>query len=550
MLNKIIFPTLFLFLTFSLYLSCANEVRPTGGPRDTIPPLLTKSVPSTKSTNFSGNTLILEFNEFIKTDKLNTQLLITPRLDSEYKVKQISKRIQIEFEDENPFAPNTTYTFNFQNAIKDLTEGNPWLNSKIVFSTGDFLDSLFIEGHVFELLTHKPLKNAVVSIYYTQDTLNPITGKPQYFTVTDDKGYFLLENLISNSYRIYSFNDKNNNLTLDASNESYGFLPDSINLFQSLSSIVLNHISLNINELRLVSARPFRYYFDLSFNKSLTDYDLVPISNDVIIISNLIDQQKKIRVYNTIPLLDSLHVSVISYDSLENTVYDSLYIKFAPSTLPSEKLTQTMFPANNKETSTDFSGSITFNKPIKSINYDSIYFAYDSATFDPLTPENISFNKQKDVLYINKKLNIHDSDKPSNYNFNAPTGSFMSIENDSSQRIQQNYKILNPINYGSIQGTIQTESQGFILQLLSTNFNVEMESKNLKKFNFRHVPPGNYYIRLLIDTNLNGHWDPGNILENRLPEPVVFYKNQQNELETISIKANWEITDINLSFPE
>ena len=191
-----------------LFNSCANVKAPTGGPRDTIPPELVRSTPKTQTVNFDGNSIQLEFNEFIKVDKIKTQLVITPRLDKEYKVKQINKRVELQFQEDNPFVENTTYTFNFENVIKDLTEGNAWQDAKIVFSTGPELDSLSIQGSVKDLLTQQSLKNATVALYNAQDTLGPLTDKPMYFGKTDENGEYLLENLAPLSYTIYAIQDK------------------------------------------------------------------------------------------------------------------------------------------------------------------------------------------------------------------------------------------------------------------------------------------------------------------------------------------------------
>jgi hypothetical protein len=549
MIERIVYTIFIILIASSVFLSCANEVRPTGGPRDTIPPLLVHSVPATQSTNFKGNTLVLEFNEFIKTDKLNTQLLITPTVNSNYKVRAGSRRLQIIFDEAEPFEPNTTYTFNFQNSIKDITEGNSWQNPKIVFSTGDYLDSLSISGQVNDLLTRRPIKNSVVSIYRTNDTLDALTGKPMYFTVSDDSGKFVLENLISSEFKIYSFNDKNNNLIIDANNESYGFLPEPINLTESVSGILLNHVTLNITDLRLISARPIRHYFDISFNKNLTDFSLEPITEDFTIHSNLVDQNRKIRIYDTFTDLDSVQVKLTAIDSINNIVQDTLFIKFQNSTLPPEKLTQSMIPQNKREVPSNFSGTITFNKPIIKINYDSIFFSYDSASFEHVTPDDLSFNDQRDKVHITKKLNVPSKENPVSFDFYAAPGSFISADNDENQVISHNYRLLNPVNFGTIMGSINTENKSFIIQLLNTNFNVEMEIKNQKNFRFINVPPGNYHLRILVDEDNDGKWDPGNILKNKPPEPVVFYVDQQGKLQTVSIKANWELTDITIDIP-
>lgn len=542
MLKNIVYPLLLFVIGSLIYFSCANPVRPTGGPRDTIPPQLTQSVPVNEALNYRGNSIILEFNEFIKTDKLNTQLLITPTVDEEYKVKAGAKKIQLVFE-KDAFLENTTYTFNFQNSIKDLTEGNSWENPKVVFSTGNYIDSLSIAGTVTELMTGKPAKNHVVSIYRSNDTLDALTGKPMYFTITDDKGYFQLENLISDQFRIYSFFDKNNNLILNPSDEPYGFLPDPVNLDSSVTGISLKTHTLNVSELRFVSARPIRSYFDIAYSKPVVEYRLSPLDDSVKLYSNLIEAGKKIRVYNTLSISDSIRVQAFVKDSVNNEISDTLYVKFLESKLPREKFQLHVVPERNTQVPENLSMEITFNKPILTSNLDSVLIVYDSVHSEPLEQANILYNYSRDKLTVEKKINLPDDNNQS-FTFYAAAGSFISIEHDSSAAISQPYKILDPVNFGSISGSLSTRYDHFTIQLLNQNYSVIKEIKNTKSFSFRPVPPGSYMIRVLIDNNSNGEWEPGNILENIPPEEVIFYLNDQNQPETISIKANWEINDI------
>lgn len=545
MSNKIFILILITVFFSMLYFSCANEVRPTGGPRDTIPPLLISSIPEPQSLNFKDNTLILEFSEFIKTDKLNTQLLITPTIESEYKVKAGAKKLQIRFDEKNPFLENTTYTFNFQNSIKDLTENNPWENPKIVFSTGDYIDSLYIKGRVSELMTGKPATKHVVSIYSSSDTLNALTGKPMYFSVTDEDGFFQLENLISDTFTIFSFNDKNNNLIIDPSEEAYGFLPEPIYLDSSISNIRLKTIHLNISDLRLISVRPIRSYFDITYNKSITDYRLTPLDVEADLYSNLTDSNKKIRIYNTGSFSDSLRVESYAKDSVNNEFIDTLYVKFLESKLPPEKLQQKVSPEKNSQVPKAFKVEISFNKPILSVNYDSILVIYDSLSSIQLSSENLTFNQYRDKATIEKEIELPNEENKTFTFYSAP-GSFLTAEGDSSAMINQPYRIIDPVNFGSIMGSISTDHDKFFIQLLSTDFKVVREIAHQRSFAFTLVPPGSYLIRALIDSDSDGEWESGNILNNEHPEEVVFYINEKNLPQTISLKANWEINDIHI----
>ena len=74
-----------IFLTaYYILSSCANITPPTGGPRDTIAPIRILTVPLDKSTDYKGQTVIMEFDERIKTEKIKDQLIITPLTESDY----------------------------------------------------------------------------------------------------------------------------------------------------------------------------------------------------------------------------------------------------------------------------------------------------------------------------------------------------------------------------------------------------------------------------------------------------------------------------------
>ena len=46
--------------------SCANRGTPSGGEKDTEPPVILKSVPENFTTNFKGNEIRIYFDEYIK----------------------------------------------------------------------------------------------------------------------------------------------------------------------------------------------------------------------------------------------------------------------------------------------------------------------------------------------------------------------------------------------------------------------------------------------------------------------------------------------------
>ena len=137
-------------LSIALINGCAKRGNPTGGPVDSIPPVLINANPKLNSTNFDSEEIRLTFDEFVKLDKVQNQLIISPPLDkSSYEIRPLSgvtKKVFLKFIDS--LAKETTYTINFGNSIKDNNEGNPLTFFSYTFSTGETLDSLYLKGNI------------------------------------------------------------------------------------------------------------------------------------------------------------------------------------------------------------------------------------------------------------------------------------------------------------------------------------------------------------------------------------------------------------------
>ena len=90
----------------------------------------------------------------------------------------------------------------------------------------------------------------------------------------------------------------------------------------------------------------------------------------------------------------------------------------------------------------------------------------------------------------------------------------------------------------SLSGTITTKQKSFELQLLDDKFQV-VTSLNSPKgtYSFADMPPGTYYLRVLIDTDGDGRWRGGDPNLLLVPEPVYFYP------KPLQIKAGFDILE-------
>lgn len=537
-----------------LVISCAKQTSPTGGPKDTIPPTLTSSQPRKGQTNIKPKQITLEFDEPVILNNPKEQILITPDLQKKYKIETRNRTVNIELETE--LIDSTTYLLNFRDAIQDLTEKNPVRDLKLAFSTGIYIDSLRISGTIRDQFKNIEIKDATVALYQS-DTFNIFKHKPTYITKTNQKGEFLFEYLKHGTYYIYAFDDRNKNLITDSKSESFGFLSDSLVISDDRKALIINASRLDSRPFKLTSSRPYNTYSTINFVKGLQDYRLTTLDADTIY-STYGDTRATIQLYNTFRATDSTQVKLIAKDSADQKIDTTLYIKFSQRPTQPEKFSVTISETKLTTARGILSGKGTFTKPIKAIDADSIFFQLDSVTFIPISPQNISMdNKLKTFTFevnFDKSLIPKNDDKQQTQKKNKPLtqlylgkGSFISVETDSSAAIKQPLTPLKEDDLSVLKLQIETKHPNYILDLLTKDYKTVTTRINPKTITLEDLIPGDYIIRITIDSDGNGHWTPGNIAQRREPEKFVYYVNEK-KTPIVSLKANWELGPLLIKF--
>ena len=536
--------TVLAVLVALLLKACANVSSPTGGKKDETPPQVIRTLPEDKSRNFKGQTLEMVFDEFIQVDNLKQELLITPDIQGNYEFKPIKNGLRLVFD--KPFLPNTTYTFNFRTAIKDVTEKNVAENAKLVFSTGPQLDTLAISGQVTELLGGKPLQNAVVSLYRTGDTLDILKHKPFYFTKTDKAGNYLLENLKQDTYRVYALEDRNNNLKYDAQtaqNERVAFRTEPLALDSSYSKVNFALSRMDAIAPKISDRNPSTGFFELGFDEGLQSVTVALDNAADNTVFNLMDKGKTVRIYNTANRTDSIPVQITAVDSVGNQLQQNVRIKFDEVNNKNrppakEKLDTKTDPADGQKVLRDFVYEVQFSKPIVTADLSKVQLLADTITAIPLDPaKELAWNPYRTALRLNKKLDVRKGVRVA-----IPKGTFFSVEGDTASQVKTTHELKDPENYGSIAGKVNTNAPNVIIQLLNSGTSeVTAEVRNQYTYKFNYLDAGDYLIRVIVDDNNNGKWDQGNFVDRRQPEAIFFGPN------VIKLKENWELTDQNIS---
>ena len=205
---------------------CAQIGAPTGGSRDTIPPRLLKATPGLNSTNFKGNRITLTFDEYINLEDVQNNVLVSPLQKNipgvDYKLKTVTVRLK------DSLLPNTTYSINFGNAIKDNNEGNPLRNFTYVFSTGNTIDSLQLSGKVIIAENGRADSAMIAMLYRNADDSAVQKRKPDYIAKLRGDGSFTFNNLSPGNYKLYALKDGDGGKTYNSKIELFAFADHTI----------------------------------------------------------------------------------------------------------------------------------------------------------------------------------------------------------------------------------------------------------------------------------------------------------------------------------
>lgn len=533
--SKFAFIVLIACLSISLFQQCAQTASPPGGKKDTLAPKVINSIPLNKSKNYTGKKVEIYFNEYINIRNLNQELLITPNVGTyDTKINPMGLTLVLD----SALQKNTTYTFNFRNAIEDVSERNIGKNIKLVFSSGPDIDSLQISGLVKNLETNKKVESVVVGLYPYTDTLRIDQTKPYYFTKTDTSGIYQIENIATGKYYLAAFADANNNLIYNSNKEAVDFITQHYidlksNIQQNFKITLQNQDPLKISKTTN-TAKTVLY----ELSRGVKSIDVQPKK-----LAYQIESDRNLRFYvGDQSYLDTIRISATITDSLNRVTTLALKLKFRepnkrekPSNAPLRIETNA---GGGKLLSPGDSIIIKFAKPIASINTKSISFVTGPNEEIQLPDDAYRWNSFANELSIqNTYLPLRQK-----FELKLTKHAFVSVEKDSSQLFTQAFEFQDLEKYGSISGRINKQQGKYIFQLIKTETkSIAYQQKSDVNFNFEYVEPGLYTLRAIEDRNQNGLWDLGNFRTKEKPESILFFPTK------IKVKANFQITDVLIS---
>jgi len=513
---------LYIFCAFLLLLSfvdCAKRGTPSGGKKDSIPPIIVKSIPENFSINFSENEIRIVFDEYIKLKDLQQNLIVSPPLKYTPIITPLntSKTLKIQILD--TLKENTTYSFNFGKSIVDNNEENPYDYFKYVFSTGDYIDSLSLSGSVKDALLLHPETTTAVMLYELTETFNDsliYSEKPTYVATTRDSTQaFELTNLKEGRYLLLALQEKTNDFIFQPKKDKIGFVKEYVTI-------------------------PTDSLYTLSIFKEIPAYKIARPNHE----------SKNHIIFGYEGIADDLSLDIISetpsdFDStiIRDLKKDTLHYWFKPAM----EVDSLLFLAKNKEVVD------TLTVRIRNLNPDSlkvsainsgIILPRDTLHLTAKTPF-VSFDSEKiqvvdqdtiaipatgifDAIYNTASV-IFDKTESTTYKVELLPGALTDFFENSHDTLSYVVRTRAISDYGSLNlSLVNAKNFPIIIELVDNNFNV-LSKKYITEntpVDFDFVPPGDYYVRIIYDENENEKWDTGDFLLRTQPEKVIYFPEQ------------------------
>ena len=552
-----------LFITFLFLQSCANIVAPTGGAQDKIPPKIVeqKSTPNFQ-TNFKKQRIELTFDEWIKLEDMFNQVVVSPPLEEQPQVTLDGKTVIFEFGKKEVLRENATYTINFGTSVKDLSEGNVAKNLRFVFSTGAIIDSLTVRGRVVDAVTGEPTEGVVLMLYdnFADSVVRKI--KPFYFGRTDKNGEAIIENVREGTFKVFALLDKDLNYLYNQDIERIGF-PDS--LFHVTADFTASKMKADTaksakqdsiikaggksqilnNQTGMINIRLFdppkkwqlltKETDKYGVIKIITNHDLPAAKVTFDDVKQKIEMEVSkdtILAYYDIPSGDASWNIYVKNDTFPT---DTVRIRtrgrvdFLKKNL---KLTPLSIQSNYaKNPIKPF--ILNFSTPIESIDSQKVILLDSARQNIPLSIHYDSTSKRRlvfDAAWVEGMP----------YNFTILPQALTDIYGLKNDTVATKIQVQKKSELGAIIVKVNglDSLKHYVVQIINSSDGVEasfyIDNKKAAEKRFEMIPPAEYKLKVIEDTNVNRRWDTGNYDTHSQPERIFWKKIE-------GLRADWEV---------
>ena len=584
----------------ALLYSCASIGRIEGGPIDEMPPRFVASNPGQGALHVNRNKITIEFDEFIKLEKPNEKVVISPPQVQQPEIKANGKKVVTTLND--TLKPNTTYTIDFGDAIEDNNEGNPLENFFFTFSTGERLDSMEVAGTLLNAANLEPVKGLLVGLHSNLNDSAFIKLPFDRVGRTDSRGRFSIRGVAPGQYRIYALQDADQNFAYSQPTEIIAFddslvVPtmeprmrqdttwiDSLTVDTIVERMYTHYLPDDLllrcfkephfNQRLAKTERLTPHKFSLYFTAPADSLPLLKGLNfdadDAFVVEQTTGRNDTIHYWIKDSLLyqrDSLQVSLtyLYTDTLDQLVPRTDTLNLVPkltwAKLMKQKQEEKEKSDKEREKKRKKEGKeVADPEPVQHLPVEvyapSAMDVYDYITLsfqEPVTRidttafhlkqqidslwHDVPFEFKRDSLNL-MRYDIYAEWEPGvTYSFAVDSAAISGLYGLTTKKITNELKVKKLEEYGQLFFNVHGPRTHAFVELLDAQDNVLRTVPVIDgKADFYFLTPGKYGARLVEDANGNGMWDTGNYAEKRQPEMVYYYPL------LLELKANFDLT--------
>jgi len=562
-----------IFAAMLFVLSCAKISSPSGGPKDTEPPVILKSLPENGTVEFTGKSFSITFDEFVVLDRITEKFMVSPPLATKPEVKLKGKSLIVNWEDE--LADSTTYTFYFQDAIRDNNENNPIPNYQYVFSTGPFLDSLSLTGNVFNASDLEIVEDVTVIMYSNLSDTAPRKVLPAYISRPDPSGGFMISNIKPGKYRLFALKDLNGNTRYDLDDEIFAFcdsvidinpekyfglVPDTVTYKPAAATETTkpDKFVYGLHRLYAFQEAPKKQYLKFTERKSSWGIGFgMALPSDSGQVSMVLFEADSAswyvehnaardtfmlwitnpEVYNrdliegmlTYPFTDSTGTIISKTDTISFRYLKPPAPRGGPGRTPGLGIT-TNITGKIKPGTVPFFRSAT---PLAEPDTSLIRLTQTVDSVQQVMPYSFVRDSVSSRLFRLKAA----LEPGGTYSLLCNKGAFKDIFGVASDSVMYRISVATEEDYGSIKVSLTGYEGRVLVQLTAEKDRVVRETavQSPGVVFFPLLDKGKYRLKAIYDLDSDGRWTTGNYDLGRMPEPVSYYSGE------LEVKINWAL---------
>ncbi|MBR1766001.1 MAG: Ig-like domain-containing protein [Bacteroidales bacterium] len=514
---------------------CARQGYPTGGPKDETPPTVLSTNPPNESRHFDGKEFFVQFDEYVVLKNATENVLVSPPMKEKPEFTTKGRGVLVRIKD--TLQPNTTYLFQFKDAIADFTEGNLLPSYEYVFSTGEAMDTLSLRGTVVDARSGKPRKETVTVMAYGADDVPSdtmaTTEQPLFVTRCDKDGNFAFHYIPEGRYRLVALEDKNANLRVDAAEGvAWDIAPMASHASgDSTAPVAALRLSTPDTRVQRVLKGEFAEQGRIVISTLLPMQS--PTATGVEAEWRLNDKRDTLWGW----CLDAKRDSAVVVLA-DAGINDTLRLRYTAKRSGGRRqaaVRQETMPLMRSLCS----GTTAF--------YDELWMAFDRPVTEIGDSAMAEVMNLKDSTVGHWPVKLDSSglkariDAPlhsgETYSVFLREGLFADLYGTRSDSLRFS---LTPRDYGTLSIDIANHTgKALVVEVMDSRDTVVQQQRleGSGRLRFIHLKGGDYRLRAVVDTDGDGCWTPGDYRRQRQPEEAVMFH------KTLSLREKWEMEE-------